>query len=392
MHAVCMVCSTTYACSWSTLCPSHPKCDLLGAWTVSGQHDRWSCSHTPPAGSASPCEWASWALWWRSPGTRCCQQCVARWRRAWPSACCGSDHQPLAKERCRGLKESTRTDLSYQARQKPASGGRHTHTHTRSLESLPAHATRQLSSKTGTGRVRSFFSLGPLPPLAWPSVCACRAGWPCLVYIRGTDGWGWIGGWPWHGLDASSISMMTGDNGEASPDYIPGIRTSCFSRILSSIPCFYHRVDYITVLLIQQQSLDSRFASQRALPSINHPDLPITYTIIQPTTTHVITAAITMYSRRDSAGSQTSSSRHRPKLLRSSATAPSITPSSSIQASLVSPHSPQRAAADLLSKVAVYVPHTSASSVPPSNPIMIDGARGSTSSSASGDMSSSLSG
>lgn len=31
--------------------------------------------------------------------------------------------------------------------------------------------------------------------------------------------------------------MMTGDNGEASPDYIPDIRTSCFFES-SSIPYF----------------------------------------------------------------------------------------------------------------------------------------------------------
>ncbi|KAK7220123.1 hypothetical protein V2G26_008126 [Clonostachys chloroleuca] len=48
-----------------------------------------------------------------------------------------------------------------------------------------------------------------------------------------------------------------------------------------------------------------------------------------------------------------SSNRQRPRLLRSTATEPSITASNSFQASLVSPSSPQRAS-DLLSKVAIY--------------------------------------
>ncbi|KFH46240.1 hypothetical protein ACRE_028690 [Hapsidospora chrysogenum ATCC 11550] len=56
-------------------------------------------------------------------------------------------------------------------------------------------------------------------------------------------------------------------------------------------------------------------------------------------------------------GSNTStSSRQRPRLLRSSATQASVTASNEIQAALVSPNSPHTAAA-LLSKVA-YFPHT----------------------------------
>lgn len=60
--------------------------------------------------------------------------------------------------------------------------------------------------------------------------------------------------------------------------------------------------------------------------------------------------------RRDSSSyANSTSSRHRPRLLRSSATEPSITTSNAIRGSLAGPGSPQKAT-DLLSRVAVYSP------------------------------------
>lgn len=61
--------------------------------------------------------------------------------------------------------------------------------------------------------------------------------------------------------------------------------------------------------------------------------------------------------RRDSSSSYatSTSSRHRPRLLRSSATEPSITTSNAIRGSLAGPGSPQKAT-DLLNRVAIYSP------------------------------------
>jgi hypothetical protein len=113
-------------------------------------------------------------------------------------------------------------------------------------------------------------------------------------------------------------------------------------------------------------------------------------TLFQPTK-----ATTTMYARRDSSGSSTSASspHHRPKLLRSSATAPSITPSSSsggVQASLVSPRSSHKAAAtDYLNRMAVFTPASAAAAAGRTEPIMIGAreTRGSTSSTSSSSSS-----
>ncbi|KAF4974006.1 hypothetical protein FZEAL_9050 [Fusarium zealandicum] len=59
--------------------------------------------------------------------------------------------------------------------------------------------------------------------------------------------------------------------------------------------------------------------------------------------------------RRDSSSSSHNTSRQRPRLLRSSATEPSINTSNAIRGSLAGPGSPHKAT-DLLSRVAVYSP------------------------------------
>ncbi|EWY99639.1 hypothetical protein FOYG_03621 [Fusarium oxysporum NRRL 32931] len=71
--------------------------------------------------------------------------------------------------------------------------------------------------------------------------------------------------------------------------------------------------------------------------------------------------------RRDSSSSSssnTNSNRTRPRLLRSSATEPSITASNAIRGSFAGPGSPQRAT-DLLNRVAVYSPSPEASTPGP---------------------------
>lgn len=67
--------------------------------------------------------------------------------------------------------------------------------------------------------------------------------------------------------------------------------------------------------------------------------------------------------RRDSSSSSHNTSRQRPRLLRSSATEPSITTSNAIRGSLAGPGSPQKAT-DLLSRVVVYAPPPEQSSAP----------------------------
>ncbi|KAJ4328471.1 hypothetical protein N0V84_001155 [Fusarium piperis] len=67
--------------------------------------------------------------------------------------------------------------------------------------------------------------------------------------------------------------------------------------------------------------------------------------------------------RRDSSSSSHNTSRQRPRLLRSSATEPSITASNAIRGSLAGPGSPQKAT-DLLSRVVVYAPPPEQSSAP----------------------------
>ncbi|KAF4454011.1 heterogeneous nuclear ribonucleoprotein g [Fusarium austroafricanum] len=70
--------------------------------------------------------------------------------------------------------------------------------------------------------------------------------------------------------------------------------------------------------------------------------------------------------RRDSSSSSsshTNSNRTRPRLLRSSATEPSITASNAIRGSFAGPGSPQRAT-DLLNRVAVYSPSPEQASTP----------------------------
>ncbi|KAH7152546.1 hypothetical protein B0J13DRAFT_267382 [Dactylonectria estremocensis] len=76
--------------------------------------------------------------------------------------------------------------------------------------------------------------------------------------------------------------------------------------------------------------------------------------------------------RRDS--SSHNASRQRPRLLRSSATEPSITTSNAIRGPLASSSSPQKAT-DLLSRVAVYTPthnHLEHSSAPESIPRQVE--------------------
>ncbi|KAF4987924.1 hypothetical protein FDECE_15245 [Fusarium decemcellulare] len=67
--------------------------------------------------------------------------------------------------------------------------------------------------------------------------------------------------------------------------------------------------------------------------------------------------------RRDSSSSSHNTSRQRPRLLRSSATEPSITASNAIRGSLAGPGSPQKAT-DLLNRVVVYSPPPEQSSAP----------------------------
>lgn len=66
-------------------------------------------------------------------------------------------------------------------------------------------------------------------------------------------------------------------------------------------------------------------------------------------------SVVRTHHRRDS--SSHNSSRHRPRLLRSTATEPSITASNAIRGPLASSNSPQKAT-DLLNRVAIYSPPT----------------------------------
>ncbi|KAF5022544.1 hypothetical protein F66182_5377 [Fusarium sp. NRRL 66182] len=77
--------------------------------------------------------------------------------------------------------------------------------------------------------------------------------------------------------------------------------------------------------------------------------------------------------RRDSSSSSSSlnnTNRQRPRLLRSSATEPSITASNAIRGSFAGPGSPQKAT-DLLSRVAVYSPSLEQSTSRHAHPIAI---------------------
>ncbi|KAJ4250656.1 hypothetical protein NW762_011915 [Fusarium torreyae] len=74
-------------------------------------------------------------------------------------------------------------------------------------------------------------------------------------------------------------------------------------------------------------------------------------------------SAVRAHRRDSSSSSHSNTNRQRPRLLRSSATEPSITASNAIRGSFAGPGSPQRAT-DLLNRVAVYSPPPEQASTP----------------------------